>query len=120
MGRLEVAGFQACRVQGATKSFTSEKTMLSQMKTGTKILCAFGLALVVTLVVGYIGYRGIAKIGENAVEHRRESSTEHRAIESVSRRGQLSAAYALRGMINRRMMRKANAVQSSSPTMTAA
>ena len=42
--------------------------MLSQLKTRTKILCTFCLALMVTLAVGYIGYRGIANIGRNVAE----------------------------------------------------
>lgn len=37
----------------------------TQMKTGTKILFGFGLALAITVVVGVVGYRGIGSLGSH-------------------------------------------------------
>ena len=85
--------------------------MLSQLKTRTKILCAFCLALMVTLAVGYIGYRGIANIGRNVAEigEIRLPSVEQL---NCARRGQLTAAYAIRGMIHKRFMHNAETRRS--------
>ena len=75
------------------------------MKTGTKICCAFSLVVAVMLVVGYVGYRGIVAIGKNVADIGENGlpSVEHL---NCARRGQLGPAYALRGMINRRMIRE--------------
>ena len=40
--------------------------MFAKMKTGTKILGGFGIAILITALVGYVGYQGIAKISDLA------------------------------------------------------
>ena len=40
--------------------------MLATMKTGTKVLAGFGIAIAITLVVGVVGYMGIAKVSDLA------------------------------------------------------
>jgi methyl-accepting chemotaxis protein len=107
--RLAIAQRARPRGKVATHSRAQperDEGVLAKLKTETKIQWAFGLALVVMLVVGFVGYRGIAEIGgdvEEIVENRLPK------IEQVNnaRCAQLNAAYALRGMINRRMMRDA-------------
>ena len=37
--------------------------MFAKMKTGTKVLCGFGMAIMVGGRVGLVGYRGITKLG---------------------------------------------------------
>ena len=37
--------------------------MFAKMKTGTKVLAGFGIAIVIALAVGFVGYRGISKLG---------------------------------------------------------
>ena len=36
--------------------------MFAKMKTGTKVLAGFGAAVMVTLLVGWFGYRGISQL----------------------------------------------------------
>lgn len=36
--------------------------MFAKMKTGTKVLVGFGIAIAVAVIVGYVGYRGIGKL----------------------------------------------------------
>jgi len=36
--------------------------MFAKMKTGTKVLTGFGLAMLVAVIVGLVGYAGIAKV----------------------------------------------------------
>jgi len=42
--------------------------MLSRMKTGTKVLAGFGIALAVAVIVGIVGYRGISNLSKNVEE----------------------------------------------------
>ena len=42
--------------------------MLAKMKTGTKVLAGFGIALVVMVVVGLVGFRGIGKLSSHVTE----------------------------------------------------
>ena len=42
--------------------------MLANMKTGKKVMLGFGFAVAVALVVGWVGYRGIATIGRHVDE----------------------------------------------------
>ncbi len=37
--------------------------MFAKMKTGTKVLAGFGIAIAISLAVGFVGYRGISKLG---------------------------------------------------------
>ncbi len=42
--------------------------MFAKLKTGTKVLTGFGIAIAVSVVVGLVGYRGISKLGAHINE----------------------------------------------------
>jgi methyl-accepting chemotaxis protein len=42
--------------------------MFAKMKTGTKVLAGFGLALMVAVIVGSVGYRGVGKLSGHVTE----------------------------------------------------
>jgi len=77
--------------------------MLSKMKTGTKILTGFGIAVVITLIVGWVGYRGISKLSGHVNELGTNTLPSVRGLNLIAK-GQLQVAYGERGLINRRMM----------------
>jgi methyl-accepting chemotaxis protein len=77
--------------------------MFAEIKTGTKVLVGFALAIVVAVVVGLVGYRGIHKL---TVHVEQVGSNKLPSIVGLSRiaRGQLEVGYALRGLIHPKMM----------------
>ncbi len=42
--------------------------MFAKLKTGTKVLAGFGLAIAIAVAVGWFGYRGITKLGRHVQE----------------------------------------------------
>ncbi|NUQ64142.1 MAG: MCP four helix bundle domain-containing protein, partial [Pirellulales bacterium] len=77
--------------------------MFSRMKTGTKVLAGFAVAIAVTAVVGVVGYRGISVLREHLTEVGKVRLPSVLGLEKMVA-GQLEAAYGERGLINRRMM----------------
>ncbi len=77
--------------------------MFSRMKTGTKTLCGFGIAVVITAVVGVVGYWGISKLSIAADEIGTVRLASVRGLNLIAK-GQLEVGYALRGLIHPQMM----------------
>ena len=77
--------------------------MFSRMKTGTKILAGFGFAIVITAVVGILGYYGVSSLQEQLTEVGEARMPSVLGLQRMVA-GQLEAAYGERGLINRRMM----------------
>ncbi len=77
--------------------------MFAKMKTGTRVMAGFGIAIVVAVVVGVVGYRGISGLREHLTEVGRVRVPSVLGLEKMVA-GQLEAAYGERGLINRRMM----------------
>mgnify|MGYP000986552951 CR=1 FL=1 len=77
--------------------------MLGNLKTGTKILCGFGIAIVITLAVGIVGYRGINSLAKHTDELGKNFLPSVRALNLMAK-GQLNVSYAERGLINRRIV----------------
>ena len=77
--------------------------MFAKMKTGTKILAGFVSAIVVTVIVGVVGYRGISEMKQQLVEVGKVRLPSVRGLQKMVA-GQFEASYGLRGLINRRMM----------------
>ncbi len=77
--------------------------MFRNMKTGTKIIGGFTLAIMATVIVGLIGYLGITGADEKVAEI---GEIRMPAVHALSKMqiGQLEVGYGERGLINRRMM----------------
>jgi hypothetical protein len=72
---------------------------MSNLRTGTKVLLGFALAVLVSVVVGLVGYNGIAAL---------RVESEHLSLNllpsvGLIREGQFEVGYGVR-LINRRMM----------------
>ncbi len=79
--------------------------MFAKMKTGTKILAGFAIAIAITVVVGTIGYRGIGKVAFHANEIGTNYLPSVRGLNLMAK-GQLNVSFADRGLTERRMMDK--------------
>ncbi len=77
--------------------------MFSRMKTGTKILAGFGFAIVITAIVGIVGYYGVSSGQAHLTEVGKERLPSVLGLQRMVA-GQLEAAYGERGLINNRMM----------------
>jgi methyl-accepting chemotaxis protein len=77
--------------------------MFACMKTGTKILAGFGIALAIAVVVGWFGYRGISGLSAQVEEIGAVNLPSIDALNLIAK-GQLQVGYAERGLINRRML----------------
>ncbi len=77
--------------------------MFAKMKTGTKILAGFGFAIVVTVVVGVIGYQGISKLSSHVDELGKVRLPSVRGLNQMAK-GQINVGYGERGILNRRIM----------------
>jgi methyl-accepting chemotaxis protein len=77
--------------------------MFAKMKTGTKVMAGFGIAIVVAVVVGLVGYRGINKLTAHVTEI---GTTQLPSVQGLNQiaKGQLQVGYALRGLIHPGMM----------------
>jgi methyl-accepting chemotaxis protein len=73
------------------------------MKTGTKILASFGIALVIAMAIGWFGYRGISKLSGHVKEIGANRLPSVRGLNLMSK-GQFQVGYGERGLINSRMM----------------
>ena len=77
--------------------------MFARMKTGTKILAGFALAIVIAVVVGYVGHRGIVRMSGYTNDIGTNYLPSIRALNLIAK-GQLQVGYGQRGLMNRRMM----------------
>jgi methyl-accepting chemotaxis protein len=73
--------------------------MFSKMKTGTKVLLGFGFAVVVAVVVGLVGYRGIYKLTKHVEQLGNSELPSVISLNEIAK-GQLDVGYAVRGLIN--------------------
>ena len=79
--------------------------MFAKMKTGTKVLGGFGFAILITVVVGFVGYQGISKLSGNVEEIGKNYLPSIRGLNLIAK-GQLSVGYADRGLTNPEMSDK--------------
>lgn len=77
--------------------------MFRQMKTGTKVLAGFAIAIAVAMIVGFIGYRGISKLSGHVEEIGVVRLPSVRGLNLIAK-GQLNAAYGERGLANRQLI----------------
>ena len=77
--------------------------MFANMKTGTKILGGFGIAIVITAIVGFVGYRGIGSLSTSVNELGVVRLPSVRGLNLIAK-GQLEVGYALRGLLHPQMM----------------
>lgn len=77
--------------------------MFAKMKTGTKVMAGFGFAIAVTIVVGWVGYRGITSLTARVNE---VGSTQLPSVQYLSQitAGQLHVGYGVRGLLHPQMM----------------
>ncbi len=79
--------------------------MFAKMKTGTKVLGGFGFAILITVVVGFVGYQGISKLSGNVNEIGKNYLPSIRGLNLIAK-GQLNVGYADRGLVNPEMIDK--------------
>ena len=72
--------------------------MFSKMKTGTKILVGFGVAIVVTLLVALVGYHGISRVSSHLSEVGHVRLPSVLGLEKMHV-GQFEAGYGVRGLL---------------------
>jgi methyl-accepting chemotaxis protein len=77
--------------------------MLASMKTGTKVLCGFAVALVISIVVGLVGYRGINKLSSHVTDIGTQQLPSVMGLNLIAK-GQLQVGYAVRGILHPKMM----------------
>jgi len=77
--------------------------MFAKMKTGTKVLAGFGVAIAIAVVVGLVGYRGISKLGGHVDQIGNNNLVSVRALNLVAK-GQFQVGYGERGLVNSRML----------------
>jgi methyl-accepting chemotaxis protein len=77
--------------------------MFASMKTGTKVLAGFAIALIVGVVVGLVGYRGISKLSTNVEDVGAVRMPSVLGLNMIAK-AQLSVGYALRGLVHPKMM----------------
>ncbi len=77
--------------------------MFAKMKTGTKVMAGFGFAIVVAVIVGLVGYRGINSLTNHVNE---VGTTQLPSVQYLSQitEGQLHVGYGARGLIHPQMM----------------
>jgi methyl-accepting chemotaxis protein len=96
--------------------------MFAKMKTGTKVLTGFVVAIVVAVVVGLAGYEGISKLAGHVQQIGGNYLPSVRGLNLIAK-GQLEVGYALRGLIHPQMMdakTRANQYQRFAAGMKAA
>ena len=71
--------------------------MFAKMKTGTKVLAGFGIAIGIALAVGFVGYRGISKLGRHVQSIGGDYLPSIRGLNKVAK-GMIGAAYSDRGL----------------------
>ena len=77
--------------------------MLAKMKTGTRVLLGFGLAVSVTVIVGVVGYWGISSLSEHVTDIGVDRLPSVLGLGQMVD-GQMDVVYAERGLINPRLM----------------
>jgi methyl-accepting chemotaxis protein len=77
--------------------------MFARMKTGTKILTGFGFAIMIALIVGWVGYRGISKLTGHVDQIGNNNLPSVRALNLIAK-GQLQAVYGERGLTHPKLM----------------
>jgi len=84
--------------------------MFAKMKTGTKVLSGFGIAVVIAVAVGLVGYWGISSLSSKVDEIGKNYLVSIRALNMIAK-GQLSVGYGNRGLIDRRMTKENRTAQ---------
>jgi methyl-accepting chemotaxis protein len=82
-----------------------EDAMFATMKTGTKVLAGFVVAIVITVVIGGAGYWGISTLKSHVMQIGEVQLPSIRGLNLIAK-GQLNVSYGERGLVNRRMMEK--------------
>jgi methyl-accepting chemotaxis protein len=77
--------------------------MFAKMKTGTKVLTGFGLALAVAMLVGAIGYQGMHKLSSHVDDFGVVRLPGVQALSAIEA-GQLDVGYGIRGLLIPRYM----------------
>ena len=77
--------------------------MFARMKTGTKILTGFGFAVLIVLVVGWVGYRGISKLTGHVDQIGKTNLPSVRGLNLIAK-GQLQAVFGERGLTHPKLM----------------
>ena len=72
--------------------------MFAKMKTGTKVLTGFAVALVAAMIVGGIGYQGIHKLSSHVDDFGRTRLPGLQALAAIQA-GQLNVGYGIRGLL---------------------
>jgi methyl-accepting chemotaxis protein len=72
------------------------------MKTGTKVLAGFGLALAVALVIGIIGYRSLHSLNSHVQDFSKNRVPTYQSLGGMEA-SQIEVGYGLRGLANPRM-----------------
>ena len=77
--------------------------MFATMKTGTRVLAGFGIALAVAMIVGAIGYQGMHKLSAHVDEFGVVRLPGIQALAAIEA-GQLDVGYGIRGLLIPRYM----------------
>ena len=77
--------------------------MFATIRTKTKILAAFAVALLIALVVGLVGYRGIGQLSAHVQDVGTQQLPSICGLNMIAK-GQLTVGYGDRGLIERRMI----------------
>jgi len=77
--------------------------MFAKVKTGTKVLAGFGIAVVIAVAVGLVGYRGIGSLADSTHEIGAVRLPSVRGLNNIVK-GQLLVGYAIRGLAHPQMM----------------
>jgi methyl-accepting chemotaxis protein len=77
--------------------------MFAKMKTGVKVLWGFGIAFVIALFVGVIGYVGINKLATHIDDVGTVRLPGIRGLDLIAK-GQFEVGYAVRGLLHPKMM----------------
>ncbi len=72
--------------------------MFAKMKTGTKVVTGFGIALAAAMIVGAIGYQGIHKLASHVDDFGLVRLPGVQALNAVQA-GQLNVGYGIRGLL---------------------
>jgi methyl-accepting chemotaxis protein len=85
------------------RSSNKENEMFAKVKTGTKVLVGFGIAVVIAVVVGVVGYGGISRLSDYTCEIGNVRLPSIRGLNLIAK-GQLQVGYAIRGLAHPQMM----------------
>ncbi|MEN6405740.1 MAG: methyl-accepting chemotaxis protein [Thermoguttaceae bacterium] len=77
--------------------------MHARMKTGTKVLAGFSLAIAVAVTVGWVGYRGIGKLSGHTANIGTSRLPSVSNLGNIAA-GQMHAGYGMRGLVHPQMM----------------